>query len=110
MEGRKKFTQEELALPFQLLKCCNVNLPKCGPFEEALPEAASEMDTLRNNGTNIDQRTIGSLLSYCLNALGNKKVRLSVESDLMGLLVMLCSKSDYVAHLHYEKDVNYVLA
>ena len=92
------------------MEYCDEVLSKCGPFEEALPAAASEMDTLRNNGTKLDQRNIDSLLSYCLNALGNEKARLAAESDLMGLLVMLCSRSDYVAHFHHEKDVNYVLA
>ena len=94
MEGRTKVTQEELALPFRLLKYCDGDLPKCGPFEEALPAAASEMDTLRNNGTKLDHKNIDSLLSYCLNALGNKKAILDAEYDLMGLLVMLCSRSD----------------
>ena len=28
----------------------------------------------------------------------------------MGLLVMLCSRYDYVEHFHHEKDVNYVMA
>ena len=97
--------QEELALTFRLLKYCDGDLPKCRPFEEALPAAASEMDTLRNNGTKLDQRNIDSLLSYCLNALGNEKARLAAESDLMGLLIMLCSRSDDVAHFHHEKDV-----
>ena len=64
MEGRKKVTQEELALPFWMLIYCGGDLPKYGLFEESLPAAASEMDTLRNNGKNIDQRNIDSLLSY----------------------------------------------
>ena len=67
-------TQEELALP-RMLKYCDGDLPKYRPFEEALTAAASDMDTLKNNGTNIYQETIYSLLSYCLNAIGNKKAR-----------------------------------
>ena len=27
----------------------------------------------------------------------------------MGLLVMMCSRSDYVANSHHEKDVNYIM-
>ena len=42
--------------------------------------------------------------------LDNKKVILAADSDLMGILVMLCSRSEYVSHLHHEKDVNYILA
>ena len=64
MEGQTKVMQEELALPFRLLKYCNVDLSKCKPFEEALSEAASDMDTLRSNYTKMDQRNIDSLLSY----------------------------------------------
>ena len=71
MKGRTKVTKEELALPFLLLKYCGGDPPKCGPLEEALPAAASEMDSLGNNGANLDQRNIDSLLSYCRNALGN---------------------------------------
>ena len=56
-------TQEELALPFRLLKYCDGDLPKCGPFEEELPAAAYDMGTLSNNGTNLDQRNTDSLLS-----------------------------------------------
>ena len=97
--------QEELALLFRLLKYSNGDLPKCGPFKEALPAPTSDMYTLINIGTKIDHRNIYSLLSYCLNALGNKKARLAAESDLMGLLIMLCSRSDDVAHFHHEKDV-----
>ena len=63
MEGQTKVTQEELALPFWLLKYCDGDLPKCGPSKEALPEAVSEMDILRNNGTKIDHRNIDILLS-----------------------------------------------
>ena len=110
MEGQTKVTQEEFALPFRLLKYCDGDLPKFGPSEEVLSAAASEMDTLRNNGTNIYQRNIYSLLSYYLNTLGNERVILAAEYDLMGLLVMLCSRSDYFSHFHHEKDVNYVMA
>ena len=56
--------EEKLALPFRLLKYCDGDLPKCGPSKEALPADASDMDTLRNNDTQIDQRSIDSLLSY----------------------------------------------
>ena len=73
MEGKKKVTEEELALPFWLLKYCDGELPKCGPFEEALTAAVYEMDKLRNNGTNLDQRSINIFLSYLLNTLGNEK-------------------------------------
>ena len=55
-------TQEELALTFWLLKYCDGDLPKCRPSEEALPEAAFEMDKLRNNGTKLYQRNIDSLI------------------------------------------------
>ena len=95
MEGQTKVTQKYFVL--------------CGPFEEALPATASEMGTLKNNGTKIYQRNIDSLLSYCLNVLGNDKAILAAKYDLMGLLVMLCSGSDYVTHFHHENDVNYVL-
>ena len=64
MEGRTKVMQEELALPFWLLKYCDGDLHKYGPFEEALPAAASERDTLSNNGTKIYHRNIDSLVSY----------------------------------------------
>ena len=67
------------------------------------------MDTLRNNCTKLYQRNIDGLLSYCFNALGNEKAILASKSDLMGLLVMLCSTSNYVTHFNYEKEVNYVL-
>ena len=80
-------------------------MPKCSPFEEALPAAASEMNTLSNNGKKLDQSNIDSLLTYCLNGLGNEEAILAAEYDLMGLLVMLCSRSDYVAHFHHEKGV-----
>ena len=103
-------TQEELSLPFRLLKYCDGDLPKCGLFREALLSAASEMDTLRNNGTNIDHNNIDIFLPYCLNALGKDTARLAAEYELMGLLVMLCSRSNYVTYFHHEKDVNYVLA
>ena len=103
MEGLKKVMQKELVLPFWLLEYFDGDLPKCGLFEEVLPEDASEMDTLRNNGTNLYHRNIYSILSYYLNALGNEKARLAAEYDPMGLLVMVCSRSDYVAHLHHEK-------
>ena len=109
MERQTKVAQEELALPFWLLKYCDRDLPKCGTFEEALLEAASDMDTLRNNCTKLYQRNINILLSYLLNALGNKKEILAAESDIMGIMVMLCSRSDYGAHFHHKKDVNYVL-
>ena len=92
-----------------MLKYCDGDLPKCGMSKEAPPASASNMDTLRNNGTKIDQRNIDSLIYYCLTALGNEKVGLAAESDLIILLVMLCYRSDYVAHFHHEKDVNYVL-
>ena len=101
--------QEELALTFRLLKYCDGDLPKCGPFEEALPASASDIDTLRNNGTKLDHSNTNILLSYCLNGLSNDKEILNAESDLIGLLVMLCSRSDYVTYFHHEKDINYVL-
>ena len=82
---------------------------KCGLFEEVLSSDASEMDKLRNNGTKLDQKNIDSLISYCLNALGNKKTRLAAEYNFMGLLVMLCYRSDYIAHFYHEKDDSYVL-
>ena len=47
-----------------MLKYCDGDLTKCGKFEEALPAAAYDMDTLRNNGTNINQRNINILLPY----------------------------------------------
>ena len=97
-------------LPFFLLKYCNGDLPKCGLLEDALPAAASEMNTLKNNGKNIDQRNIDILLSYCLNTFGNEKGILADKSYPMGLLIMLCPRSDSVAHFHHEKGVNYVLA
>ena len=28
----------------------------------------------------------------------------------MGLLVMMCYRSDYISHFHHEKDIDYVLA
>ena len=68
--------QEELVILFWLLKYCNGDLTKCVPFEEALPAAASEMDTLGNIGAKLDQRNIDSLLSHWLNALSNKKAKL----------------------------------
>ena len=34
---------------------------------------------------------------------------MAAESDIMGIMVMLCSRSDYGAHFHHKKDVNYVL-
>ena len=36
-------------------------------------------------------------------------MRFAAESDLMGLLVMLCSRFDYVTLFRHEKYVNYVL-
>ena len=105
----KKVMQEELALTFRLLKYCDGDLPKCRPFEEALPATASEIDTLRNNGTKLDHSNINILLSYFLNALSNDKAILDAESDFIGLLVMLCSRSDYVTYFHHEKEINYVL-
>ena len=42
--------------------------------------------------------------------LGNEKSGLVAKYDLMGLLFMLCSRSDYVTHLHREKKVNYALS
>ena len=63
MEGQTKVTQDKLALPFWLLKYCDGDLPKFGLFEEVLPAAAYEMDTLINNGINLDQRNIDRLLS-----------------------------------------------
>ena len=77
MDGRKKATQEELALLFWLLKYFDGDLPKYGPFKEVLPAAASEMDIFRNNGTKLYQRNIDSLLPYCLNAQGNRKAILA---------------------------------
>ena len=109
MERQTKVAQEELALPFWLLKYCDRDLPKCGTFEEALLEAASDMDTLRNNCTKLYQRNINILLSYLLNALGNKKEILAAESDIMGIMVMLCSRSDCVAHFHHKNGINYIL-
>ena len=64
MERQTKVTQEELALPSWLLKYCDRDLPKCGTFKEALLAAASDMDTLRNNGTKLYQRNVNILLSY----------------------------------------------
>ena len=101
--------QEELALLFRMLKYSNGDLPKCGPFKEALPAPTSDMYTLINIGTKIDHRNIYSLLSYCLNAFGNEKTRLAAEYNLMVLLVMPCYRSDYIAHFYHEKDDNYVL-
>ena len=64
-------TQEELALPFWLLKYCNGDLPKCRSFKEALPAAISDMDILINIGTKLDQSNINSPLSYFLKSIGN---------------------------------------
>ena len=77
MESQTNVTEEELALPFQLLKFFDGDLTKCRLFGEALPAAASDMDKLRNNGTKLDQRNIYSLLFYCHNALSNYKARLA---------------------------------
>ena len=109
MEGQKKVLQEELVRPFWMLEYCNGDLPKSGTFKEALPATAYEMDTLRNNGTNLYHFNINILLYNCLNAISNKKVRLAAKSDLTGLLVILCSRSDYVAQIQHGKDVNYFL-
>ena len=100
----KSDTRENLRFRFGSWDIANGKLTKYGPFEEALWAAVSEMDTLSNNGTKIDQRNIDILLSYCLNTIGNEKARLSAESNLMGRLVMLCSRSDYVLHFHHEKN------
>ena len=108
MEGQTKVTQEELALPFWLLKYCDGDLSKWGTFEEALRAAASEMDILSNNGTKLDQRNIIILLSYLLNAIGNENAILDAYYDLVGLLFMLFSKSYYVTHFRHKKGVNYV--
>ena len=86
-----------------MLKYCGGDLPKCGLFKEALTEAVSEMDILRNNSTELDNRNIDSLQSYYLNAIGNEKAVLAAESDFMGILVIMCSRSDYVTHFHHEK-------
>ena len=109
MEDRTKWTQEELAILFWLLNYCNGDLTECGSFKEALPAAASDMDTLSNNCKKLDHREFNSLISKSLNRLGNKKLGLATKSDLMGLLVMLCSRSDYAKHFHHKKDVNYDL-
>ena len=90
------------------MKYCDGDLPKYRPFKESLPEAVSEMDTLSNNGTKLDQRNIIILLSYLLNAIGNENAILDAYYDLVGLLVMLFSRSYYVTHFRHKKGVNYV--
>ena len=83
-ETRTKVTQEDLALPLRLLKYRDRDLPKCGLSKKVLPEDASEMDTLGNNGIKLEKRNNYSLLSVLCHEL---QASLKLTSNTLKYLV-----------------------
>ena len=60
--------------------------------------------------TRLSSKEIQKLLEFCVNALGDEECREVAEPDLMNTLSTLCSRADYVAHFHAEKDVEFILS
>ena len=60
--------------------------------------------------TRLSSKEIQKLLEFCLNALADEECREVAEPDLMNTLSTLCSRADYVAHFHAEKDVEFILS
>ena len=50
------------------------------------------------------------LLEFCLSCLGDERPRDFAEYELMTMLCLLCSRTDYVVHFHQGRDFQHILS
>ena len=132
MDGKPKVTAQDVLLPWKIMTLADKDSSQFhhGIFGDLFVDSGG-----RNHGragssaladefgaggitTLADQRSktkfsageIHKLLQFCLHALGDDSVKEVAEADLLGMLLSLCSRPDYVTHFHVEKDVEYILS
>lgn len=127
MDGKSKVTAQDVQLPWKIMTLADKESSQLqhGIFSDlGVDRGGTGVDGPGGLGgggtttsladprskTKLSSGEVQKLLQFCLLALGDESVREVAEVELLGMLLSLCSRSDYVSHFHPDKDVEYILS
>lgn len=112
LDSSTKEKNEDIIFPFRIFTLvdkdtdaalASIKKERQAGFDECEPFTFQHFERYRNTNQNltfVQPRVIQELLKYCLDCLENEDICGLAEAELLNFLHKLCSRPDYVAHIH----------